>query len=316
MARAGKVTRFLETRGPADEGIRVPVATIHGGQDGPTMLMVAGVHGSEYVGIEACKRIFRTLSAEELRGTLITVPCLNLPAFYGLAAHVNPIDERNPGREFPGDPAGSHTERMTFLVWDHLAKTADYVVDIHGGDLEEELVDYGQVNLTGNANVDAQAEALGRALNMPFFVRRPAPAELPMDHAGLHPIAASHGIVAVLAEAGSHGEMDEAEVRVLYGGLHNALRHAGMLPGPPDPPRAPMVLHGFAGTVAPAEGFWYPSVRKGEVIRKGQQVGEMRGMFDEPLGPVIAIEDAVILGVITTPARRKGDMLLGLGTLA
>jgi predicted deacylase len=277
-------------------------------------LIVAGVHGAEYVGIEACKRIHATVSSETLRGTLITVPCLNLPAFYGLAAHVNPIDGQNPGRVFPGDPSGSHTERMAFLVWDQLARTSDYVIDLHGGDLEEELVDYSQVNLTRNATVDEKAEALALSLNMPFYVRRPAPPELPKRDNGLHPIAASHGIVAVLAEAGSHGVLDENEVRVMFGALHNALRHVGALPGAPDPAIAPMVLRRFTGITAPTEGFWYPSVRKGDVVRKGQQVGEMRSMFDEPLGSVVANENAAILGVITVPGRRKGDMLLGLGT--
>lgn len=315
MAQSGKTTRYLTATGPAGEEVAVPVATIRGAAAGPTMLVVAGVHGAEYVGIEACKRFFGTVTPEALRGTLITVPCFNIPAFYGLAAHVNPIDGQNPGRVFPGDPAGSYSERMAFLVWDQLARTADFVLDLHGGDLEEELVDYSQVNLTGRADVDAKAEALALSLNMPFYVRRPAPAELPMRNSGLHPIAASHGIVAALAEAGSHGVLDESEVRVMFGALHNALRHVGMLPGPTDPPVAPMVLRRFTGVAAPAEGFWYPSVRKGDVVRKGQRVGEMRGMFDEPLGPVIADENAAILGVITVPGRRKGDMLLGLGTL-
>src|SRR5687768_10519961 len=79
VARRTKDTRFLTRAGPAAEEIRVPVATVYGHQDGPTMVMVAGVHGSEYVGIEACKRLFARVRAEELSGTLITVPCLNLP---------------------------------------------------------------------------------------------------------------------------------------------------------------------------------------------------------------------------------------------
>ncbi|MDR7423526.1 MAG: succinylglutamate desuccinylase/aspartoacylase family protein [Armatimonadota bacterium] len=314
MGMSGKTTTVLTARGPAGETIEVPVGRVTGTRDGPTMLLVAGVHGSEYVGIEACKRIFLWANPDRLSGTLITVPCLNVPAFYGLAAHVNPIDGINPGRVFPGRPDGSYTERMVHLVWE-LARRADYVIDLHGGDLEEELVHYSQINLTGNAAVDDAAEGLARALNMPFFVRRPAPAELPMANSGLHPIAASHGIPAVLAEAGSHGVLDENEVSVLVGALRNALRHVGLIAEPLDPPREPLVLCRFEGVAAPAEGFWYPTVGKGEVIRRGQRVGEMRGFFDEPLATVTSGEDAAVLGVIATPARRKGDLLLGLGTL-
>lgn len=315
MTKSSKETHFVTAVGPTGVEIRVPVATIHGARDGPTMVMVAGVHGSEYVGIEACKRIFARSEPRVLRGTLITVPCLSLPAFFGLATHINPIDGINPGGVFPGNPSGSYTERMAHLVW-QLARHADFLVDIHGGDLEEELVNYSQVNLTGNARVDDKAEALALALNMPFFVRVPVPAELPMANAGLHPVAASHGIPAALAEAGSHGVLDEAEVALLYGALRNVLRHIDMLDEPLDPPRTPMLLRRFVGIAAPVDGFWYPAVHKGEVVKPGQVVGTMRGFFDEPLGPVVVDVEAAILGVIATPARRQGDMLLGLGTLS
>ena len=92
---ASKETRYLTASTPADGEIRIPIATATGAAEGPTLVVVAGVHGSEYVGIEATKRLFRWIHAEQLRGTVVTVPCLNLPAFYGLAAHVNPVDGRD-----------------------------------------------------------------------------------------------------------------------------------------------------------------------------------------------------------------------------
>jgi hypothetical protein len=76
-----------------------------------------------------------------------------------------------------------------------------------------------------------------------------------------------------------------------------------------------MLLHRFAGIAAPCEGFWYPVVKKGDVITKGQAVGEIRDFFGNPLATVISEENAAILGVMTVPARAKGDMLMGLGTL-
>ena len=68
MAQSGKTTRYLTATGPAGEEVAVPVATIRGAAAGPTMLVVAGVHGAEYVDIEACKRFFGTVTPEALRG--------------------------------------------------------------------------------------------------------------------------------------------------------------------------------------------------------------------------------------------------------
>jgi uncharacterized protein len=311
---AGKETRYLTASTPAGD-ISVPVATVRGGSDGPTLLIVAGVHGSEYVGIEATKRIFQWVDANQLRGTLITVPCLNLPAFYGLAAHVNPVDGRDLGRSFPGNATGSHSERLTDLVWRELVRDADFVIDVHGGDLEEELVEYSQINLTGREDVDTAGEALARSLDMPMFLKRPRP-ETPPTSGGLFDMASAHGTPAVLAEAGSHGELEEQVVAIHFRGLRNSLFHLGMIDGEPTREHAsPLELHRFTGIAAPVDGLWQPYVKKGEIVRKGQPVGEMQDFFGEKLVIVHSDENAAILGVMTIPPRPKGSMLMGLGTL-
>ena len=312
---SGKQTGYLTTEGPDGEEVAVPLATVSGANDGPTLLVVAGVHGSEYDGIEATKRIFQWVDPSLLSGRLVTVPCLNVPAFYGMAAHVNPIDGVNPGRAFPGDTTGSHTERMTALAW-QLAESADFIIDVHGGDLEEKLVEYSQINLTEVSEIDEAAEGLARALDMPFFVRRPKPNELPKTGGSIHLIAASHRKPAVLSEAGSHGELSETTIQVHLNALKNALYHLGMLEGRPSRNNtSPMMLHRFTGVRAPVDGFWYPIVSKGEVVRDGQIVGQMRDMFHKPIAEVLSDENALILGVISIPARRQDELLLGLGTL-
>jgi uncharacterized protein len=313
---AQKQTRYLETEAPDGATISIPVATIRGADDGPTLAIVGGVHGAEYAGIEAVRRIVGWLTPEALAGQVLAIPCLNLPAFYGFAAHVNPIDGENPARSFPGSSTGSYTERMVHLAWENVLSDADYIVDVHGGDIEEELVDYSQINLSGDATHDAAAEALALALDMPFFVKRAAPAEPVRSGGTICQIASGVGIPAALAESGSHGELDQACVDVHVKGLRNVIYHLKMLPGTPtiENPQ-PMLLHRFTGIAAPVEGCWYPTVKKGDVLTKGQAVGEIRDLFGNPLTTVICEENAAILGVMTVSARAAGDMLMGLGTL-
>jgi hypothetical protein len=230
--------------------------------------------------------------------------------------HVNPVDGENPGRAAPGDAQGSHTQRMMELAWRNAIVDADYVIDVHGGDLEEELVEYSQVELTGNADVDARGEALARALDMPFFVRRVA-RQSEIGAGGPIPlVAALDGKPAVLAEAGSHGILDEAGVAAHMKGFRNAMRHLGMIDGELEVENpSPLELKRFVGFPAPVDGFWYPEVVKGETIRQGQRLGTMRDFFGETLAVVESTENAAILGVMTIPPRLKGDMLMGVGTL-
>jgi predicted deacylase len=314
VSQQGKETRWLTAESREGEEVRVPVATARGAKDGPTLLVIAGVHGSEYVGIEATKRLFQWIDPARMNGTLITIPCFGLPAFWGLAAHINPIDGVDTGRAFPGDPAGSHSARAANLVWTHLLPQADALIDVHGGDLEEELVEYTQINLCGNAAVDDAGEALARALGFPLFVRQPQPVERPANGSAFS-MACYEGKPGVLAEAGSHGDLDFAVVEVYLRALKNAVHHVGIVPGEPELDSEPRLLHRFAGIKAPVEGFWYPSVKKGEEIHKEQVVGEMHDIFGEKVADVTSHDDGVILGVITTPARRQDAMLIGLGTL-
>ena len=316
MAGARKETRFLEAEGPQGAAVRIPLAVAHGANDGPTLAVVAGVHGSEYDGIESVKRLFEWIDIERLSGTLLTIPCLNVPAFYGLAMHVNPIDDENPARLFPGDPTGSYTERMVDLLWREVVVGADAVVDVHGGDLEEELVEYSQINLTGNESVDAKAEGIALALDMPFFAKREAPAELPTSGGTLCQIAGPNGIPAALAEAGSHGVLDEKCVAQRLRGQKNVLSYLGMIDDPPQIlTEQPTVLHRFVGVPAPVSGLWYPAIQRGDTIHVGQTLGVMRDFFGHELGLVASEENAVVLGVMTVLAREAGNMLMGLGTL-
>jgi len=315
MSTTPKTTTYLEADAP-EGGIRVPLATIEGASDGPTLTVVAGVHGSEYVGIEAAKQLFDWIDPGQLRGRVRIVPCLNVPAFFGLSAHINPLDGKDPGRAFPGDREGSHTERLAELVWREVVEGSDYLIDVHGGDLEEELVEYSQVTLTGAAAVDAAAEGLARVIDMPMFVRQPCP-ERPSETSSLFNIAARSGIPAVLVEAGSHGRLDFETVAVHFRGLRNVLHHLQMIPGEATRENPnPLVLHRFLGIAAPADGFWLPAIKKGAIVRKGQVVGELEDFFGNRVATIESPEDAAVLGVMTIPPRREGEMLMGIATLA
>lgn len=310
-----KSTTYLTCESAEGPEVRVPVATVEGANDGPTLLIVAGVHGSEYVGLEAVKRLHHSLDPASLSGRLITVPCFGLPAFYGFATHISPIDGANPGRVFPGDPNGTHTERAADQVWTHLVSQADAVVDVHGGDLEEELTEYVQVNLTGDATVDEGSIALGKAFGFPLMVTSPVP-ETPPDKGNFFAQAAWEGKPGVLTEAGSHGILDMELVDWYHDRLADGLRGFGMLPGPTTGVDDPEILHRFGGAFAPMDGCWFPSVVKGDRIARGQKIGEMRDIFGEHITDVASPDDAVVLGVMTIPGRPEGSMLLGYATVA
>ncbi|MEU3938128.1 M14 family metallopeptidase, partial [Streptomyces sp. NPDC029044] len=79
----------------------IPLIVVNGVQDGPVLCVDAGVHGDEYDGQEAIRRVLAEIDPATLRGTIVGIPCLNTPAFEA-AARASGIDHLNLNRIFPG----------------------------------------------------------------------------------------------------------------------------------------------------------------------------------------------------------------------
>ncbi|MEZ4697649.1 MAG: M14 family metallopeptidase [Rhodothermales bacterium] len=104
--------------------------TINSGRPGPALLIIAGVHGDEYEGVEAVRRLM-TVAEEDLAcGSVTLVPVANLSAFE--AANRTGEDGLDLARTFPGAPDGSITERVAHALF-LLIKQSDAFIDLHSG---------------------------------------------------------------------------------------------------------------------------------------------------------------------------------------
>ena len=92
---------------PAGEGPDLPVWIVEGDAAGPTLVLTAGVHGCEYVGILTLRRLFQELSPREFRGRVLLLPLLNPGAFHAGRKWVVPADGKNLNRVFPPPEQGN-----------------------------------------------------------------------------------------------------------------------------------------------------------------------------------------------------------------
>ena len=67
--------------GLTDPATFVPLTVLRGTSDGPTVVIIAGVHGFEFAPMLAVDRITNELSTEELSGTLVFVRIAHVSAF-------------------------------------------------------------------------------------------------------------------------------------------------------------------------------------------------------------------------------------------
>src|SRR5947208_1449676 len=206
-----------------------PYFAISGATDGPTLGLIAGVHGAEYPPIDAVMQFCRALDPAALRGRIVAVPVVNLPGFWQRTPFVCPSDGKNPNRAFPGNPNGTYSEALAYYLFESVIRSGDDLIDLHCGDMVEDLMPFSLVQESGNAEVDGRARDLAVAFGLPYVVVQP--------HGGgpvagtTNGAAAQAGIPAVIAEAGGVGQLDPKAVELHLRGLRQALLHLGMLEG-------------------------------------------------------------------------------------
>ena len=118
-------------------GVELTVVTITAPPDrrrggkGPVVVVTANVHGDECTGIGAILRLMPVLEERLQRGTVHLYASLNPEGLERRSRRV-PDDDQDLNRLFPGDPAGSPSERLAHAVWTDLcARDPDLVVDLH-----------------------------------------------------------------------------------------------------------------------------------------------------------------------------------------
>ena len=55
---------------------------------------------------------------------------------------MNPVDGKSMNRFYPGNPNGTQTERASWAITKQVVEKSDYLIDLHGGDLDESMRSY------------------------------------------------------------------------------------------------------------------------------------------------------------------------------
>ena len=287
--------------------IKLPLYVLNGAHEGPTLVVTAGIHGAEYVGMEAAYRLAQRTDPAALHGQLVVAPIASMNAFARRSIYICPPDNKNLNRCFPGNPNGTFAEQWADWIFQNLIRRADVYLDLHGGDMNEALVPFSIVWRSGNANVDEQALALASAFGLPNVVASAV-------KGSTYAAAAQAGIPAVLAEVGGQGLWPEANVQQMYDGLQRALAHTGIMPESKPPAAEPTrLIEEMVWMRSAHDGLFYPEVAVGEQVTAGQSLGRIAGFLGDTVEPVVAPTSGVVLFLVTTLAMNNGDPLLAIG---
>lgn len=268
----------------------IPVTILHGKAPGKTMLITAGVHAGEYVGIQSAIELAEELDPEKVNGTIVLAKVLCKDAFEQRAGSISKEDGKNLNREFPGSKDGTATQQLAYAVTEELHKVADYYIDLHSGDDYEELTPY--VYYAGKAlpEVVEISRKMAAQVDVPYMVRST------VTSGGAYNYAASCGIPSILLERGSMGGWTMEEVQSTKRDVRNILYYLGLYEGQRDCRKYyPLDVTDIRYQSATFTGCWYPEKKVGDLITCGEVLGRVKDYEGQVMEVCFAECDGVVL---------------------
>src|SRR5260370_25218901 len=165
-----KATGPLEVPAGVDAATSIPVVVVNGAKPGKVLALVSGAHGTEYVSIITIEKLIAALDPAQVTGTVILVPLINIQSFEQKVPHVNPVDNKSMNRFYPGTPDGTQTERASYLITTEVVDRCDYLIDYHGGDLDESLRPYAYWAPTGREAQDRTSKEIVLAFGLDHII--------------------------------------------------------------------------------------------------------------------------------------------------
>jgi uncharacterized protein len=301
--RGTTATGTIPVPAGSDSGLSIPVAVVHGARPGPIVAFVAGSHGTEYSSIVALQRLIPRVDAKALAGTVIIVPIINIASFEQMTPHLNPTDRKSMNGNYPGDPNGTQSQRALALITSQVVVPADVVVDLHGGDLDENLRPYSYWFRGGRAAQDSAGLKLALAFGLDHIIVTDVNPAAPNAGRSLSGQALARGKTVLVAEAGRSGIVATSDITALVDGSLNVLGQLQMLERPVRRVAHPIWLDGAAPRiVADSTSFFFASVDRDTRVKKGQALGYTTDLLGKKTGDVVSPIDGLVTFIRGVPS--------------
>ena len=316
-AAAGqRATGYLQVPAGVDAATNIPVIVVNGAKPGPVLAIVSGAHGTEYASIIALEKLIPAVDPAQLSGTVVVLPLVNIPSFLQKVPHVNPVDNKSMNRFYPGKADGTQTERASYLITKEVVDRCDYLIDYHGGDLDESLRPYAYWGPTGKAEQDRISKEMVLAFGLDhIIIWRERPTD-PVATRYLDNTASVHGKPSIVVEAGHAGTTETDDIALLVNGTLSTLRALRMLPGDPHVIENPVWIEKLEDVISDGEGIFYPLVKRGRYVSAGMKIGYVTDFFGKTILEVRAPISGVVLHINAVPSLKKGDNIVDLGVVA
>lgn len=299
----GQMKRFLMHLVTDGMGLPVflPILVAKGVEDGPVLGLTAAVHGNELNGIPVIQRLFREINVNELRGSIVGVPVVNIPSL--LRKRRRFIDGTDLNHIMPGKPNGNVSQVYAYRVMNWIVKEFNYLIDLH-------TASFGRVNsyyIRADMK-DPVTQKMALLQNAQIIVHNP-----PSDGT-LRGAADALGIHAITLEVGHPNTFQKGVIRSGLTGIHNLLHYLKMTEGPmEESEKPPVICNNSYWLYTDTGGILTVQPSVAELVRKDAPIAILRNIFGDPIREYKAPEDGVVIGKSVSPINQTGGRILHLG---
>ncbi|MAQ71049.1 MAG: succinylglutamate desuccinylase [Alphaproteobacteria bacterium] len=294
--KASKLYDFTE--------INIPVEVIRGDEEGPVLFVSAAIHGDEINGVEIIRRLLGREELNNLKGTLIAVPIVNVYGFNSNSRYLP--DRRDLNRSFPGSSRGSQASQLANTFMTEIVKKCTHGIDLHTAAVKRSNYPHIRANLK-----DSETEKMAQAFNSPIILNTPLP------HGSLREAAKKIGIPIILFEGGEALTFNEEVIKPGVEGVLSVMASIGMMEKDRQsiPVNKVPTSHSSHWMRAPHSGILLKKVELGERVKRGQLLGVISDPFGRDLHNIKARKAGIIVGAATMPLLNKGEAIFHVAEL-
>jgi predicted deacylase len=278
-----ETTRVERTLSAAD-GSTIAIVELEGPRPGPTLAVVACVHGDE---VACLGGLWDWLDGAELiSGRVLACPVAHPAALYAGTRLGREGADLN--RVFPGDPIGSPTQRLAASLFAELLDGVDALLTMHSWSRTGVTVPYVECPATGPASAVERSARLARSLGVAYV-------ETYAWEPGLLPAAAvARGVPSVELEVGGLGTATTEGEAVAATAVDRAACWLGIVGGerPASVPPALEVRRHWLRTTK--DGIIRQRRLLGDDVSAGEVVAEVREQTGRLVETLVAPVDGVV----------------------
>lgn len=275
----------------------MPITVVHGKLSGPCLLIFSTVKGDELNGLEIINRVLDLDELNQLRGTLIIVPVLNVLGLLSPSrTTANDVSLENC---FPGHPQGSYNERLAYIFTQKILSKVSHCIELQTGSMNHELLPQVYCNFN-----QVEAKHLARQFSAPVITN------LNQSKHALRQTIEQLNIPLLVYLAGEAMRFNESAIRLGVSGIQQVLRSLNMLDQVEEESRPFNAIFSQEQDWfrAHRSGVLFSTVELGQKIKKGQPIGRIADPFSSDTSETVkSNQDGVVVGINRHPLIYEGQ---------